>query len=69
MHFRIECLIKLVSAIRLDWVSAYDAFNFCTSHVHAFFMHMFSLFIPILSYVVFLFFLSFSLSDRLRYGT
>ena len=49
MHFRIECLIKLVSAIRLDWVSAYDAFNFCTSHVHAFFMHTFCLLFPILS--------------------
>ena len=62
MHFRIVCLIKLVSAIRLDWISAHDAFNFCTSHVHAFFMRTFSLFIPILSCVVFLFFLSLSLS-------
>ena len=56
------CLIKLVSAIRLDWISAHDAFNFCTSHVRAFFMHTFSLFIPILSCVIFLFFLSLSLS-------
>ena len=53
MHFRIVYLIKLVSVVRLDWVSAHDAFNVCTSHVHAFFMHTFSLFIPILSCVVF----------------
>ena len=64
MHFRIVYLIKLVSVVRLDWVSAHDAFNVCTSHVHAFFMHTFSLFIPILSCVVFcsFFFFFFSLS-------
>ena len=49
MHFRIVCLIKLVSAIRLDWVFPMILLIFCTSHVHAFFMHTFFLFIPFLS--------------------
>ena len=50
MHFRIVCLIKLMSAARLDQVSAHDTFNFCTSHVHAFFFHAYVLsFLPFLS--------------------
>ena len=37
MHFRIVCLIKLVSAVRFGFGFTHDAFNFCTSHVHTFF--------------------------------
>ena len=37
--------------VGLDWVFTHDAFNFCTSHVYAFFMHTF-LFFPILSCAV-----------------
>ena len=44
MHFRLVCLIKTVSAISLNWVSTHDIFKFCTSHVHAFFMHKFFFF-------------------------
>ena len=67
MHFRIVCLIKFVSAVRLDWVLAHDAFKFCTSYVHAFFKHMF--FLSFLFWTCVLFSLSLSLSDRLLYGT
>ena len=41
MHYRIVCLIKIVNAVRFNWVFAHDAFNFCMSHVHAFFKHTF----------------------------
>ena len=71
MHFRIVCLIKLVSAVRLDWVLPMMLLN---SHVtwscifHAYVLSFF----PILSLccVSFCFLLFFlSLLDRLRYGT
>ena len=34
-------MIKIMSVVRLDWVFALDAFNFCMSHVHTFFKHTF----------------------------
>ena len=51
-----------MSVVRLDWVFALDAFNFCTSHVRAFF-HASVLFIFLFwTCVLFLFSLSLSLS-------
>ena len=55
-------MIKLVSAVRFGLGFSHNAFKFCTSHVHAFFMHTFFIFIPILSMCCVLFFLSLSLS-------
>ena len=66
MHFRIVCLIKLVSVVRFGLSFIHNAFNFCKSRVHAFFMHTFFLFFPILNLccVSILSFLSLSLSLR-----
>ena len=64
-------MIKIVSVVRLDWVFAYDAFNFCTSHVRAFF-HASVLFIFLFELVFCFFSLSLSLSlslDKPLYGT
>ena len=60
--------------VGLDWVFTHDAFKFCTSHVHSFFMHMLYLFFPFLVYDVFCSLslslsLSPSLSDRPCHGT
>ena len=52
--------------VGLDWVFTHYAFNFCMSHVHAFFMHTFYLFFPILCCDVFCS-LSLSLS-RINYA-
>ena len=37
--------------VGLDWVFIHDAFKFCTSHVHAYFMHTY-LFFPFLVCIV-----------------
>ena len=42
MHFRRVCLIINVSADRFGLGFSYDAFNFCTSHVHANVLSFFS---------------------------
>ena len=69
MHFRIVCLIKLVSAIRFGLGFTHDVFNFCTSHVNLFFMQTFFLFFPILNLCC-VSILSFSLSQiEPLYGT
>ena len=49
MHLLDVCLIIDVSAVRFGLGFSHDAFNLCTSHVHAFFMHTFFLFFPIIS--------------------
>ena len=56
----------LLSAVRFGLGFTHDTFNLCTSHVHAFFMHTFFLFFPILSMCCVSFYslsLSLSLSD------
>ena len=49
--------------VGLDWVFTHDAFKFCTSHVHAFFMHTLYLFFPFMVCDVF-YSLSLSQIDR-----
>ena len=61
-------MIINVSVDRIGLGFSYDAFNFRTTDVHAFFMHTFFLFFPILS-MFYVLLCSLSFSDRLRHGT